>query len=131
MVGRSFTACSRERGIQRVARLVDEARDRGDRQRDVVLDVRAFPPLRFGDIFTQRPQCVRLLHRLRDRRVECNARFERGAGGGSKLGLTIAQHVAIAHGRSVTIAASPLGKARVVLTLAPVTQDDGQSSSVS
>ncbi len=63
-------------------------------------------------------------------------RFERGAGGGSGLGLAIAQQVAIAHGGSVTIATSPLGGARVVLTLATVTQDattrgDGQSSSVS
>jgi two-component system sensor histidine kinase PrrB len=58
-------------------------------------------------------------------------RFERGAGGGSGLGLAIAQQVAIAHGGSVTIAASPLGGARVVMTLAPVAQRDAQSSSVS
>ncbi len=52
-------------------------------------------------------------------------RFERGAGSGSGLGLAIAQQVAIAHGGSVTIGDSPLGGARVVLTLA----QPGQSSS--
>jgi two-component system sensor histidine kinase PrrB len=46
-------------------------------------------------------------------------RFERGGGHGSGLGLAIAQQVAIAHGGSVTIASSPLGGARVVLSLAP------------
>jgi two-component system, OmpR family, sensor histidine kinase PrrB len=45
-------------------------------------------------------------------------RFERGGGGGSGLGLAIAHQVAIAHGGSVTIGSSPLGGARVVLSLA-------------
>jgi two-component system sensor histidine kinase PrrB len=53
-------------------------------------------------------------------------RFERGNGGGSGLGLAIAQQVAIAHGGSVVIGWSPLGGARVALTLAAV-----QSSSSS
>ena len=52
-------------------------------------------------------------------------RFERGAGSGSGLGLAIAQQVAIAHGGSVAIGESPLGGARVVLTLT----QPGQSSS--
>ena len=52
-------------------------------------------------------------------------RFERGAGSGSGLGLAIAQQVAIAHGGSVTISESPLGGARLALTLA----QPGQSSS--
>jgi two-component system sensor histidine kinase PrrB len=47
-------------------------------------------------------------------------RFERGGGHGSGLGLAIAQQVAIAHGGSVTIASSPLGGARVVLSLTPI-----------
>ena len=55
-------------------------------------------------------------------------RFVRGAGGGSGLGLAIAQQVAIAHGGSVTIAASPLGGARVVLRLAPIPSSPAQSS---
>ena len=59
------------------------------------------------------------------------ARFERGSGGGSGLGLAIAQQVAISHGGSVTITTSPLGGARVVLTLTTVSVDEGQSSSVS
>jgi signal transduction histidine kinase len=46
-------------------------------------------------------------------------RFERGGGHGSGLGLAIAQQVALAHGGSVTIESSPLGGARVVLSLAP------------
>jgi two-component system sensor histidine kinase PrrB len=46
-------------------------------------------------------------------------RFERGGGNGSGLGLAIAQQVAIAHGGSVTLETSPLGGARVVLTLSP------------
>jgi two-component system sensor histidine kinase PrrB len=46
-------------------------------------------------------------------------RFERGSGSGSGLGLAIARQVAIAHGGSVTIEQSPLGGARVVLSLAP------------
>ncbi len=46
-------------------------------------------------------------------------RFERGSGSGSGLGLAIAQQVAVAHGGRVTIGASPLGGARVVLSLAP------------
>ena len=46
-------------------------------------------------------------------------RFERGSGSGSGLGLAIAQQVAIAHGGSVSIEHSPLGGARVVLSLAP------------
>jgi two-component system, OmpR family, sensor histidine kinase PrrB len=46
-------------------------------------------------------------------------RFERGGGHGSGLGLAIAQQVALAHGGSVTIETSPLGGARVVLTLVP------------
>ncbi|HEY7629040.1 MAG TPA: HAMP domain-containing sensor histidine kinase [Ilumatobacteraceae bacterium] len=45
-------------------------------------------------------------------------RFERGGGGGSGLGLAIAQQVAVAHGGSVHITDSPLGGARVVMTLA-------------
>ncbi len=45
-------------------------------------------------------------------------RFERGGGGGSGLGLAIAEQVAIAHGGSVVISSSPLGGARVALTLA-------------
>ena len=45
-------------------------------------------------------------------------RFERGGGGGSGLGLAIAEQVAIAHGGSVVIGSSPLGRARVALTLA-------------
>ena len=45
-------------------------------------------------------------------------RFERGGGSGSGLGLAIAQQVAIAHGGSVVIGSSPLGGARVALTLA-------------
>ncbi|MGZ4767989.1 MAG: sensor histidine kinase [Ilumatobacteraceae bacterium] len=52
-------------------------------------------------------------------------RFEHGGGSGSGLGLAIAQQVAIAHHGSVTIGDSPLGGARVVLTLA----QPGQSSS--
>lgn len=52
-------------------------------------------------------------------------RFERGSGAGSGLGLAIAQQVAIAHGGSVSITDSPLGGARVAMTLAPV----GQTSS--
>jgi two-component system, OmpR family, sensor histidine kinase PrrB len=51
-------------------------------------------------------------------------RFVHGGGSGSGLGLAIAQQVAIAHGGSVSIGASPLGGARVVLRLA-------QSSSAS
>jgi two-component system, OmpR family, sensor histidine kinase PrrB len=58
-------------------------------------------------------------------------RFERGAGSGSGLGLAIAHQVAIAHGGSVTIGPSPLGGARVVLTLASSSRTDAQSSSVS
>jgi two-component system sensor histidine kinase PrrB len=46
-------------------------------------------------------------------------RFERGSGVGSGLGLAIAQQVAVAHGGRVTIGSSPLGGARVVLSLAP------------
>ena len=46
-------------------------------------------------------------------------RFERGGGQGSGLGLAIAQQVALAHGGSVTIESSPLGGARVVLSLSP------------
>ena len=46
-------------------------------------------------------------------------RFERGGGHGSGLGLAIAQQVALAHGGSVTIESSPLGGARVVMSLAP------------
>lgn len=46
-------------------------------------------------------------------------RFERGGGHGSGLGLAIAQQVALAHGGSVTIESSPLGGARVVLSLSP------------
>jgi two-component system sensor histidine kinase PrrB len=46
-------------------------------------------------------------------------RFEHGGGHGSGLGLAIAQQVAIAHGGSVTIGSSPLGGARVVLSLVP------------
>ncbi|HSB86242.1 MAG TPA: HAMP domain-containing sensor histidine kinase [Ilumatobacteraceae bacterium] len=49
-------------------------------------------------------------------------RFERGSGGGSGLGLAIAQQVAIAHGGSVHITESPLGGARVVMTLAASAQ---------
>lgn len=49
-------------------------------------------------------------------------RFERGSGGGSGLGLAIAQQVATAHGGSVHITDSPLGGARVVMTLAPSAQ---------
>lgn len=45
-------------------------------------------------------------------------RFERAGSHGSGIGLAIAQQVAIAHGGSVTIEASPLGGARVVLSLA-------------
>jgi two-component system sensor histidine kinase PrrB len=45
-------------------------------------------------------------------------RFERGTGHGSGLGLAIAQQVAIAHGGSVRISMSPLGGARVVMSLA-------------
>ena len=56
-------------------------------------------------------------------------RFERGGGSGSGLGLAIAQQVAIAHGGSVTIGESPLGGARVVLTLAEPSQSSAQSSS--
>ena len=56
------------------------------------------------------------------------ARFVRGAGGGSGLGLSIAQQVALAHGGSVTITSSPLGGARVVLRLAPVPSLPAQSS---
>lgn len=56
-------------------------------------------------------------------------RFERGGGSGSGLGLAIAQQVAIAHGGSVTIGESPLGGARVVLTLAQPRQSSAQSSS--
>jgi two-component system sensor histidine kinase PrrB len=44
-------------------------------------------------------------------------RFERGGGHGSGLGLAIAQQVALAHGGSVAIESSPLGGARVVLSL--------------
>ena len=36
--------------------VVEERRDRGDRQRDVVLDVRSFAALRFADVLAQRPQ---------------------------------------------------------------------------
>jgi two-component system sensor histidine kinase PrrB len=46
-------------------------------------------------------------------------RFERGGGHGSGLGLAIAQQVAVAHGGTVRIESSPLGGARVVLSLAP------------
>ena len=46
-------------------------------------------------------------------------RFERGGGSGSGLGLAIAHQVATAHGGGVWITTSPLGGARVVLTLAP------------
>ena len=46
-------------------------------------------------------------------------RFERGSGGGSGLGLAIAQQVAIAHAGSVSIESSPIGGARVVLSLSP------------
>ena len=46
-------------------------------------------------------------------------RFERGGGHGAGLGLAIAQQVALAHGGSVTIDSSPLGGARVVLSLHP------------
>jgi two-component system sensor histidine kinase PrrB len=46
-------------------------------------------------------------------------RFEHAGGHGSGLGLAIAQQVAIAHGGSVTIGSSPLGGARVVLSLLP------------
>jgi two-component system, OmpR family, sensor histidine kinase PrrB len=45
-------------------------------------------------------------------------RFEHGGGHGSGLGLAIALQVAIAHGGTVTIGASPFGGARVELTLA-------------
>ncbi|MEO8266887.1 MAG: HAMP domain-containing sensor histidine kinase [Ilumatobacteraceae bacterium] len=53
-------------------------------------------------------------------------RFERGGGSGSGLGLAIAQQVAIAHGGSVLIGSSPLGGARVALTLA-APQSSGSS----
>ena len=47
-------------------------------------------------------------------------RFERGAGsGGSGLGLSIAEQVAIAHGGRLDISDSPQGGARLVLRLGP------------
>lgn len=46
-------------------------------------------------------------------------RFEHGGGDGSGLGLAIAHQVALAHGGSLVIGSSPLGGARVVLSLSP------------
>ena len=56
-------------------------------------------------------------------------RFERGPNhGGTGLGLTIARQVALAHGGSLTIGDSPLGGARLTLTLAPLPAGAGPSS---
>ncbi len=58
-----------------------EHRDRFDRQRDVVLQMRAVGALGFGDFLTQLPHRVDLAQRRRYRGVEAQALFQRVADG--------------------------------------------------
>ena len=60
--------CPRERPVA----FGQEFGNCGDRQRNVVLDIGAFPTLRFADVLAQLPQFLCLVDRLRDHGIERN-----------------------------------------------------------
>ena len=65
--------------------------------------------------------------RVFDRFVRLDSSRERGSGS-TGLGLAIAREIAVAHGGHICVAESPMGGARVIVTLPPVDAPPAQES---
>ena len=96
-----------------------ERRDRGYRQRDVVLDVRTLAPLRFGDVLAQRPQRralrVGLRRSSRPRRCRRSTRVGRALASSASRRLAFAGAVVDLHQHVPRVPGQRVGRFRMVL----------------